>query len=233
MKGLGAFAVGIVLMPDVHAIEAPSPEFIRAVQVYQMDVSALSQVRIKSKASLFKSFFGSSDSSGIQRFITTRVKNIGYSSQVPEGVLAAAGEGVMFLTPAYHASDSPQVSRLAVVVHEARHLDQSPWAHVWCPSPYYFTLGSRAYRVPELEHVPIQACDDTEYGAYGVQYTFLRAIGESCSNCTDKVKMDARLFSDVDGMVRITDPKAAARLLEGASSIPVEAVHELEVLFQK
>lgn len=225
--------IGVAQWSPVFAGDQSTLQFIRAVELFKVDIDNVSLLQFRARTPLFERFFGTSGSLGIENYITGLVKNISWLDNPPEGVMAAASDGVMFLSKGYISSSIPQVGRLGIVIHEARHLARGGWPHTWCPSPYHFVIGMSAYRIPELDHLEVAACDDTELGAYGVQYAFLRAVAESCSNCTDKVIMDAKFFSDVDGIVRISNAKAAARLLEGASLNSNEAKKELDQLLRR
>lgn len=227
--GIGA---GLAHWAPVFAGDQSSVQFSRAIQLFKVDVDHLTLLQIKAKTPLFERFFGATGSQGILNYISSLVKNLSWLENPPEGVIAAASDGIMFLTEGYIDSSMPQIGRWGVLIHESRHLVGGGWPHTWCPSPYYFVLGLSSYRIPELDQLSVAACDESEMGAYGIQYTFLRAVAESCSNCTDKVIMDARFFSDIDGMIRISNAKAALRLLEGANLNPAQAKKEIDQLLR-
>jgi hypothetical protein len=48
------------------------------------------------------------------------------------------------------------------------------------------------------------ACDTTAFGSYGSSTIMLKNISKFCTNCADKVKMDADLYS-TDQLGRISD----------------------------
>lgn len=203
------------------------PLFDKTLDLFQKDLDLISYLKFTATAPLFQRFFQPSNAIGLQNFIEKRVHKISWEPNAPEGVTAAAnGNGILFLTREY-ADNYPQIARISVIIHEAKHLEPETWDHQWCRQPYLFQLDQLLYRIPELNQVSVKACDRTELGAYGIQYTFLRAIAESCSNCTDKIKMDARLYSVPDGLIRIDDARAAARLIEGANLNPAQAKRDV------
>ena len=55
------------------------------------------------------------------------------------------------------------------------------------------------------------ACDSTPLGSYGSSTILLKNVQKFCKNCTDKVKMDAGLYSD-DQYKRITGAEAKAQM---------------------
>ena len=121
---------------------------------------------------------------------------------------------IMWLTPFYLGLQIPQVYRLSILIHESRHTEKSNryWNHVNCPTPFKDIHGDDIRGI--LSHVLLQgmaACDQTPYGAYGSQAILLKNIELHCSNCTEKMKMDAQIFGD-DAMMRLPDARALQEL---------------------
>ncbi len=114
---------------------------------------------------------------------------------------------VMWLTQNYVTFDIPRIFRLSVVFHEARHTEVTNdfWHHATCPVPYRDESGNDIVGIISGTKMEGQAaCDLTPYGSYGLQAVFLKTIEKTCSNCSDKVLMDAQLFGD-DTLKRISD----------------------------
>ena len=55
------------------------------------------------------------------------------------------------------------------------------------------------------------ACDDGVTGAYGSSVILLENIALHCGSCSEKMKMDAKLYGD-DQMKRLTNPTALAEI---------------------
>jgi hypothetical protein len=55
------------------------------------------------------------------------------------------------------------------------------------------------------------ACDITPFGSYGSSMIMLKNVQKFCTNCTDKVKMDAGLYAD-DQFKRLIDANAIAQV---------------------
>jgi len=89
------------------------------------------------------------------------------------------------------ASNPPQMMRIMVLAHEAKHAepDQDHFAHVNCSAAVLYNLG---VLVPI---VGTHNCDNDLKGAYGTSLVLLKNIENFCANCTDKIKQDADLYS--------------------------------------
>jgi hypothetical protein len=116
----------------------------------------------------------------------------------------------IWLTHNYTDFDHPQVAKMMVVFHEARHTedDNGNWAHATCPTPFKDDQGRDMKSIwtgSTLAGEP--ACDDVSIGSYGSSTIMLKNIQKFCTNCTDKVKMDAGIYSD-DQFKRITGARA-------------------------
>jgi len=118
------------------------------------------------------------------------------------------------LTHHYIQDHIPQIARLSILFHEARHgeLSHGGWTHAKCPKPFLDSRGQpkkSIYTGAPLEGEP--ACDKTPLGSYGLAIVMLKNIQKNCTNCNSKIKMDAELYGD-DQMGRIIDSGATAQL---------------------
>ena len=98
-----------------------------------------------------------------------------------------------------------------IVFHEARHTedDNGNWMHATCPTPFVDDQGREIRSIwtgAVLAGEP--ACDDNAYGSYASSMIMLKNISKFCTNCTEKVQMDAGLYAD-DQLKRVTNPSAA------------------------
>jgi hypothetical protein len=116
----------------------------------------------------------------------------------------------MWLTENYTKFSHPQIARMMVVYHEARHTEirSNFWPHAKCPTPFLDSTGKTQKSIftgAELSGKP--ACDKVAVGAYGSSLIMLNNISKFCTNCTSKIKADAELYS-LNQMQRIVNRQA-------------------------
>lgn len=114
----------------------------------------------------------------------------------------------MWLTPNFVKFNMPQIARIMVIYHEARHTEaeNGHWSHDYCPTPFLDENGQDIkgmYSGMKLEGEP--ACDSTYKGSYGSSTIMLKNIAKYCTNCSDKLKMDADIIV-ADQLNRIDVP---------------------------
>lgn len=163
---------------------------------------------------LHQKIFGAMDGASYKKFFETRVSAIGMNGcgngNAVACVIPFRDPSKMWLTQNFIKFSHPQVSRMMVVFHEARHTEtrNGNWPHADCPTPFLDENGKDKKSIwtgALLAGEP--ACDETPLGSYGSSTILLKNISKSCANCTDKVKMDAGLYAD-DQMGRIIDDGA-------------------------
>jgi len=153
------------------------------------------------------------------RYLDRRVKSLGVSDgNARPGVVAyvspISDSSKMVIGRGYTTLNLPQIYRVVVVFHEARHTEDANanWRHANCPVPFRDADGKDIVGIFSgtlLAGLP--ACDDTAIGAYGVGLLMFRNIEKFCSNCSGKVLMDAALYGE-DTYKRIVGPAARAKL---------------------
>lgn len=163
---------------------------------------------------LHKKIFGAVSGADYAKFFETRVSAIGMNScgggNAVACVIPFRDPSKMWLTQNFIRFSHPQVSRMMVVYHEARHTETKNWnwGHATCPTPFRDENGKDMKSIwtgATLAGEP--ACDETPLGSYGSSTIMLKNISKYCVNCTDKVRMDAGLYAD-DQMGRIIDADA-------------------------
>ena len=163
---------------------------------------------------LHRKIYGAVDGGDYGKFFDTRVSAIGMNSCGSGNAVACVipfrDPSKMWLTQNFIKFSHPQVSRMMVVYHEARHTEtqNGNWSHATCPEPFLDANGKDMKSIwtgALLAGEP--ACDETPLGSYGSSTIMLKNISKFCSNCTDKVKMDAGLYAD-DQLGRIIDAGA-------------------------
>ena len=178
------------------------------------DLNFIKTIQSHTQSDLHKEIFGAVSGDSYDHFFNSRVTAVGLNSCGDSNAVACVipffDSSKMWLTKNYLKFNHPQVARMMVVFHESRHTetDNGNWSHATCPSPF---LG--------VDHKPIHsiwtgadladqpACDETPLGSYGSSMIMLKNISKYCTNCTDKVKMDAGIYAD-DQFKRIIDKKA-------------------------
>ena len=178
------------------------------------DLAFIGAIRGAAASGLHRKIFGPVDGPTYARFFESRVTGVGLSDCGSANAVACVmpffDPSKMWLTQNYIKFHHPQIARLMVVFHESRHTESSNgnWPHANCPDPFHDENGQEMHSIwtgAALAGEP--ACDRTPFGSYGSSLILLKNVQKFCSNCTDKVRMDAGLYAD-DQFKRITDPGA-------------------------
>ncbi|MBI5624031.1 MAG: hypothetical protein HY924_09650 [Elusimicrobia bacterium] len=184
------------------------------------DLAFIKGIRGKAATPLHQEIFGAVDGAVYTDFFDSRVSAIGMdgcgNGNAVACVIPVRNPSRMWLTENFVKFDHPQIARMMVVFHEARHTEVSHffWGHARCPKPFKDGQGRDMKSIwtgALLAGEP--ACDKTPKGSYGSSAVMLKNIQKNCSNCTAKVRMDAGLFAD-DQLGRITDPDARRQMEE-------------------
>lgn len=172
---------------------------------------------------LHQKIFGAMDGSAYKNFFESRVSGIGMdgcgNGNAVACVIPFRDPSKMWLTQNFIKFSHPQVSRMMVVFHEARHTESrnGNWPHADCPDPFLDANGKDMKSIwtgALLANEP--ACDETPLGSYGSSTIMLKNIQKFCTNCSEKVKMDAGLYAD-DQMGRIIDDGARRQMQDDFS----------------
>ncbi|HXT01895.1 MAG TPA: hypothetical protein VN915_14565 [Elusimicrobiota bacterium] len=184
------------------------------------DMAFMGTIKGSGATPLHKKIFGAVDGATYLKFFNTRVSGIGMddcgSAKAVACVIPFQDPSKMWLTQNFIKFDHPQISRMMIVFHEARHTESrnGNWPHATCPTPFLDANGKDMVSIwtgATLAGEP--ACDVTPLGSYGSSTILLKNVQKYCANCTDKVKMDAGLYAD-DQMGRITDDGAKQEMLD-------------------
>jgi len=186
------------------------------------DLSFIGTIQGSGASPLHKEIFGEVNGAVYARFFKSRVSAVGMSG-CGDGTAVACvmpfwDPSKMWLTQNYIKFSHPQISRLMVVFHEARHTESNRgnWSHASCPSPFVGPDGKEIRSIWTGESLAGErACDKTPLGAYASSSVMLKNIQNRCTSCTDKVRMDAGLYAD-DQLGRVTDSDARRRMVEDA-----------------
>jgi hypothetical protein len=152
-----------------------------------------------------------------QDFFNTRIMSVGMDSCGGGAAVACVQPffepNKMWLTENFVKFSHPQIARVMVVFHEARHSETNngSWSHDRCPRPFLDEKGKDMVSIwTGAKLAGEAACDSTPYGSYGSSTIMLRNISKFCTTCGDKVKMDADLYAaDQLGRIHRADVKKA------------------------
>jgi len=197
-----AHAAPLKFDPDV------SPDLKKEILA---DFSFVNSIKSSSATPLHQKIFGEVSGATYIAWFAKRVFAVGLDDcGNPNAVACVQPQfaNKIWMTPNYTKFNHPQIARLSVVYHEARHTeaDHDNWAHAECPTPFKNAQGQDMHSIwtgALLQGEP--ACDVTAFGSYGSATIFLKNIAKYCSNCGDKVRADADLYAN-DQLGRIIDP---------------------------
>lgn len=177
------------------------------------DLGWMSQVEGSRTSPLHEEIFGPVNGGGYSQWFNARVFYFGVDSCGGGNAVACVKSkyaNKVFVTGQYIQGKAPQVGRLMTLFHEARHTekDNGMWSHSRCPSNFPYRSIWTGARLRGKT-----ACDSSAYGSYASASVLLNNLAKFCVNCTEKVRADAKLYSD-DQVKRVVGATAAARLKE-------------------
>lgn len=185
------------------------------------DLNFVKTITGKGGSVFYKNIFSKDTLNGTDLigFFDQRINNFGMNSCGGGNAVAACvipwiSSNTMWITNNYVKNNMPQIFRISIIFHESRHTEDENgnWSHAICPTPYLDDNGKDIVGIisgTKMEGQP--ACDSTALGAYGLQAVLLKNIEKNCSNCNQKVQMDAKLFGD-DTINRISNLSARKQL---------------------
>lgn len=181
-------------------------------QQVQEDLALVKSISGVNASPLHQEIFGNVDGNAYEPWFYARVFYFGVSDcGNPVSAVACVNSrdhNKIWVTDNYIKISHPEIARVMTLFHEARHTETASrgWPHARCPLnfPYssIWTGGSLKGHF---------ACDSSEYGSYASASVMLNNISKFCSNCSAKVKADAKLYSD-DQIKRVTQKSALARM---------------------
>lgn len=184
----------------------------------KQDLAFIGTIQSSTQSDLHKQIFGSVSGESYSEFFNSRVTAVGLSGCGDPNAVACVipmmDSSKMWITKNYIKFSHPQVARTMVVFHESRHTEENNdnWAHADCPDPFLDSTGKPMTSIwtgATLAGAP--ACDITPFGSYGSSMIMLKNISKFCTNCSEKVKLDAGIYAD-DQLKRIIDKKAIQQI---------------------
>ncbi len=183
------------------------------------DLSFINQITGTSQTPFHKQIYGTVSGSVYKNFFESHITSVGLDSCGGGPAVACVqpffDPNKMWLTENFIKFSHPQVARMMVVYHEARHAETNhgSWGHDTCPTPFLDANGKDMASIwtgAKLQGQP--ACDSTYQGSYGSSTVMLKNISKFCTNCSDKVKMDANIYA-TDQLGRIDRPDVKKAML--------------------
>lgn len=183
------------------------------------DLAFMTTVQGSKQTPFHKEIFGTLGGAAYKKFFEERITSVGMDSCGGGAAVACVSpffdNNKMWLTQNYVKFSHPQVARVMVVYHEARHSETANgfWSHDNCPRPFVDENGKEMTSI--WTGAPLAgeaACDSTYKGSYGSSTIMLKNISKYCSNCSDKVKMDADVYA-ADQLGRIHKPSVKQAML--------------------
>jgi hypothetical protein len=214
MKAFAVVAVLSMLFSSLcfgFTFDNDVPDNIKAQMIN--DLQFISSIQGSGASQIHSQIYGQVNGGAYSNFFETRVMSIGMNSCGSAKAVACvmmSRPTKMWLTPNFVNFSHPQVARMMVVFHEARHTEvkNGNWAHAECPTPFNDPNGKEIKSIWTGSSLAGEdACDITPLGSYGSSTLMLKNIQKFCVNCSDKVKMDAGIYAD-DQFKRIIDEQA-------------------------
>ncbi len=202
---MALFLVGASAQASNLQFDSNVPQDV--VKKVQSDLDMVTGIQAAAQSPLHSTIYGKVDGPTYMTWFGQRIRAFGYDNSGDVGEAVAynptadgdpADQGHMMVTDYFVKGNQPQLARVLVLFHEARHseADHDYWMHVNCPTPYNDDNGQPIKSIfsgVSLAGEP--ACDETPIGAYGASSIMINNIGRFCTNCTDKIKSDADLYS--------------------------------------
>lgn len=184
------------------------------------DLTFVATLEGSSATPLHKQVFGELKGPLYKDWFFSRIKRVGYNGNMSGGAVAYVqpffDSEKMYLTQNYTNFSHPQIARLMIFFHEARHTENAKgnWMHANCPRPFRDKDGNDMKSIWTGMPLAGEAgCDSVAIGSYGLSVVMNKNISKTCTNCTEKVKMDAGFYAD-DQFKRITNANAAKQLTD-------------------
>jgi hypothetical protein len=211
----------LVLLPTsafAYTYDSDVPSDIQSQMT--ADLAFIQTIQGSQASGLHKQIFGGVDGPTYSQFFNSRVTAVGLNdcgdAKAVACVIPFFDSSKMWITQNYIKFSHPQIARLMVVFHESRHTenDNGNWPHATCPTPFVDKDGKEIVSIWTGATLAGEAaCDSTPFGSYGSSMIMLKNISKFCTNCGDKVKMDAGIYAD-DQFKRITDAGAVQQITQ-------------------
>jgi hypothetical protein len=176
------------------------------------DLNFMYGIQSSATTPFHQEIYGPSAGASYQKFFEGRIDYIGLddcgSPEAVACVMPFPNPNYMSITQNFVTGDHPQIARMLVIFHEARHAEytNNHWNHDTCPTPFLDPNGKEVVSIwtgAPLAGKP--GCDSTYLGSYGSSTILIKNIAKFCTNCSDKTKLDAEIYAE-DQLNRIDRP---------------------------
>ena len=222
-KSMSLFAALTSLSLSIFSHSAQAYTFDRDVpenlrNEITRDMAFIGSIQGNSASPLHKEIFGDVNGKKYVEFFESRVTAIGLDDcgggKPVACVIPYFDPSRIWLTQNYIKFDHPQIAKMMVVFHEARHTEtkNNNWHHAECPTPFVDSQGEEIKSIwtgSSLAGEP--ACDSVSRGSYGSSTIMLKNVSKFCTTCNEKVKADAGIYAD-DQFKRIIGAGAQAEM---------------------
>jgi hypothetical protein len=223
MKLLMAICVALFSM-TAAAVEFDSnvPADIQKQMVE--DLNFMYTIQGSAQTELHEKIFNQLNGDSYKAFFENRIRSVGKSNCGGGNAVACVYPMLgkkMFITENYIKFEHPQIARLMVVYHEARHTEweNGNWSHAYCPTPFLDAEGNEIKSIWTGSSLAGEAaCDKTPLGSYGSSTIMLKNISKFCENCNEKVRMDADIYAE-DQLKRIISTEAKDEMNKDFASL--------------
>lgn len=184
------------------------------------DLNFMNSIQASATTPLHQEIYGPSAGESYQKFFEDRIYYIGLddcgSPEAVACVMPFPNPHYMSITKNFVTGDHPQIARMLVVYHEARHSERTHnhWNHDKCPTPFLDAEGKDIVSIwtgVKLAGKP--ACDSTYLGSYGSSTILIKNIAKFCTNCSEKTKTDASIYAE-DQLGRIDNPDVKEAMIK-------------------
>ena len=210
--------LGVSLSSQALAVQFDSNVPLAIQTQMNADLGFMNSLEGQYKTAFHQQIFGAFGGNSYKKFFESHILEVGLDGCGLGNAVACvkpwAGKK-MFLTNNFIKFSHPQIARMMVAYHEARHteIENGSWAHDTCPTPFVNDDGSEKRSIwTGASLAGEKACDSTALGSYGSSTILLKNVALFCTNCTDKVKMDADLYA-TDQLGRIDEPAVKKAML--------------------
>ncbi len=186
-------------------------------QQVESDLALVASIAGRNPSAFHQQVFGAIAGASYKTFFENRVSRMGMGQAIPGAVafFSQSAPRKIWLTENYLRFSHPAIARLMVLFHEARHAEstRSSWPHVLCPEEFNDEEGRPRRSIwSGIVLAGFPGCDTATLGAYGITVVQLGNIAKSCTNCSEKVLMDASLYGN-DQKDRIVNPSSQQALI--------------------
>jgi hypothetical protein len=226
-KILGILALGLPLVAasPAYAIDFESDVPAEVANQTRADLSFVEGITARQSSPMHMGVFGKVSGQGYMQWFGERISTFGYDANDRSGAIAYNDSmwnpNHMMVTDYYVKGNLPQTARVLVLFHEARHSEREHgyWSHAYCPRPFKDENGNDIKSI--FSGLPLAGqpgCDNTASGAYGSSTIMINNIGRFCENCSEKIKMDAAIYSK-DQAYRLVNRAEHDKLVKDFSEV--------------